>query len=104
MRVVPYSLLKNSCPKESYRTSATSVSLEIISTSDIKETLERARHNVTGIARNLPAALTLVRISQPDLILVDIHLEHSPEDGIDIAQRVLTQQTIPIIYLTGHSE
>ncbi|MBD2705671.1 response regulator [Spirosoma sp. BT702] len=77
---------------------------ELVTANDIKETLEKAGHYVTGIARNLSAALTLVRINPPDLILIDIHLEHSPEDGIEIAQRVLTQQTIPIIYLTGHSE
>lgn len=77
---------------------------ELVTAHDIKETLEKAGHSITDIARHLSAALTSVRINPPDIILIDIHLEHSPEDGIDIAQRILARQTIPIIYLTGHSE
>ncbi|GAB4002664.1 hypothetical protein GCM10028807_61690 [Spirosoma daeguense] len=77
---------------------------ELVTAHDIKETLEKAGHLITDIARNLSAALTSVRVNTPDLILIDIHLDHSSEDGIDIAQRLLTLQTIPIIYLTGNSE
>ena len=77
---------------------------ELAAAYDIKETLERAGHQVTDIVRNLPAALTTARIKPPDLVLIDIHLGQSSEDGIAIAQRLLAQQAIPIIYLTGHSE
>ena len=77
---------------------------ELITAHDIRETLEKAGHEVTDITRNSPAALTSVRINPPDLVLIDIHLEHSTEDGIDIALRLLARQAIPIIYLTGHSE
>lgn len=77
---------------------------ELVTAHDIKETLEKAGHVIIDIARNLSAALTSVRVNTPDIILIDIHLEHSTEDGIDIAQRILALQTIPFIYLTGHSE
>ncbi|QHV95643.1 response regulator [Spirosoma endbachense] len=77
---------------------------ELVTAHDIKETLEKAGHAITDIARNLSTALTSVRFSPPDIILIDIRLDHSSEDGIDIAQRILSQQTIPIIYLTGYSE
>ncbi|MVM36574.1 response regulator [Spirosoma sp. HMF3257] len=77
---------------------------ELVTAHDIRETLEKAGHKVTDIARNLPAALTSARINPPDLALIDIHLEHATDDGIDIAQRLLTQHTLPIIFLTGHSE
>ena len=77
---------------------------ELITAHDIKETLEKAGHVITDIVRNLSAVLTSIRISPPDIILIDIHLEHSSEDGIDIAQRIPAQMAVPIIYLTGHSE
>jgi DNA-binding LytR/AlgR family response regulator len=77
---------------------------ELVTALDIRETLEKVGHTVTDIARNLSAALISARTSPPDLLLVDVHLEHSPEDGIAIAQRLLDQQVKPIIYLTGHSE
>ena len=77
---------------------------ELVTAHDIRETLEKAGHEVTDITRNSPAALTSVRIYPPDLVLIDIHLEHSAEDGIDLALRLLAKQAIPIIYLTGHSE
>ncbi|CAN5239715.1 hypothetical protein BH09BAC4_BH09BAC4_25500 [soil metagenome] len=77
---------------------------ELVTAHDIRETLEKAGHEVTDITRNSPAALTSVRINPPDLVLIDIHLEHSAEDGIDLALRLLAKQAIPIIYLTGHSE
>lgn len=77
---------------------------ELVTAHDIKETLEKAGHAITDIARNVSAVLTSIRINPPDIILIDIHLEHSSEDGIDIAQRILAQRIMPIIYLTGHSE
>jgi DNA-binding LytR/AlgR family response regulator len=77
---------------------------ELATAYDIRETLEKAGHTVTDIARSLAAALTSVRIHPPDLMLIDIHLEHSVEDGIAIAQRLLAHHAKPIIYLTGHSE
>ncbi|CAG5009443.1 hypothetical protein DYBT9275_04500 [Dyadobacter sp. CECT 9275] len=77
---------------------------ELVTAHDIRETLEKAGHSVTDIVRNLSGALTSIRTSPPDIILIDIYLEHSAEDGIDIAQRIPAERTIPIIYLTGHSE
>jgi DNA-binding LytR/AlgR family response regulator len=77
---------------------------ELVTAHDIKETLEKAGHTVTDIVRNPTAALTSMRINPPDILLIDVHLEYSPEDGIDIAQRVSAQHNIPIIYLTGNSE
>lgn len=77
---------------------------ELVTAHDIRETLEKAGHEITDIARNLPAALTSARTNPPDIALIDIHLEHSVEDGIDIAQHIQTKHSIPFIYLTGHSE
>jgi DNA-binding LytR/AlgR family response regulator len=77
---------------------------DIVIAHDIKETLEEGGHIVTDIVRNKSAALTTMRINPPDLVLIDIHLEHSPDDGIDIAHHILALSTIPIIYLTGFAE
>lgn len=77
---------------------------ELMTAHDIRQTLEKAGHNVTDIVRNLPAALASARTNPPDLALIDIYLEHSENDGIDVAQSLLTQLTLPIIFLTGHSD
>lgn len=77
---------------------------EVVTAQDIKETLEKAGHTITDSVRNLSAALTSLRTSPPDIALIDIHLAHSSDDGIDIAQRILAQRTMPIIYLTSYSE
>jgi DNA-binding LytR/AlgR family response regulator len=77
---------------------------ELVTAHDIKETLEKAGHLVTDIVRDPAAVMTSIRIDPPDIILIDIHLEYSPEDGIQIAQRISAQRQFPIIYLTGNSE
>ncbi len=77
---------------------------ELVTAYDLRESLEQAGHEVTGIARNLSKALQLVRTNPPNLALIDIHLDHSPEDGIGIAQQLLERHNMPIIYLTSHSE
>ncbi|MPR34017.1 response regulator [Salmonirosea aquatica] len=77
---------------------------DIVIAHDIKETLEKGGHVVTDIVRNKSSTLTAIRNTPPDIILIDIRLEHSPEDGIDIAHHILATTPTPIIYLTGYSE
>jgi CheY-like chemotaxis protein len=48
-------------------------------------------------------ALQLVRASAPDLILMDIRLS-GKMDGIETARNIQKISSIPIIFLTAHSE
>jgi two-component sensor histidine kinase/CheY-like chemotaxis protein len=44
----------------------------------------------------------VIEKKNPDIILMDIVLEGSKEDGIDIAGTIHENFSIPIVYLTGH--
>lgn len=76
---------------------------ELLTANDIKSTLIRAGHQVTGIARSLQEAVASVQACPPDLILLDIILEGS-EGGIEIARTILPWRRIPIIVLTANTE
>jgi PAS domain S-box-containing protein len=54
---------------------------------------------VTGIAVTIEGAIGHVNETRPDLILMDINLG-SESTGIEAAERILSQISIPIIYIT----
>jgi DNA-binding LytR/AlgR family response regulator len=70
----------------------------------IKQTLEDAGHGVTGIARNFDEAVALVKKDPPDIGLLDIELKGSSRDGIGTAKEITQLHTMPIVYLTSHTE
>lgn len=72
----------------------------------IQETLEKAGHRVTALARNFGEAVSSARRFPPDLAIIDIHLEGKElsTDGISTARELLNHRLIPIIYLTAHLE
>lgn len=77
---------------------------EVITANDIKETLEKAGHQVTAMTRNCKEAMAAVKRQLPDLALIDIQLAKSPVDGIATAKELLSYHFMPIIYLTANSE
>jgi two-component system, cell cycle sensor histidine kinase and response regulator CckA len=48
-------------------------------------------------------AISRVKESRPDLVLMDINLAEGM-DGIETARRIQSFSDVPVIYLTGHSE
>lgn len=77
----------------------------VVTAMDLRQTLERAGHTITGIARTLQTALNSAITNPPDLALVDIELEkESTGNGIDTAKELLLHNPMPIIYLTANSE
>lgn len=76
---------------------------ELMVAHDIRENLIRSGYEVSGIARTLEKALGILENSPADILLVDIQL-NGPLDGIEIVQRLSTQYSIPVIYLTAHSD
>lgn len=76
---------------------------ELVTANDIQETLEKAGHQITAIAQNSKEALSSIKYTLPDLVLIDITLEDAV-DGIATAKALLAQKQMPIIYLTANSE
>lgn len=70
----------------------------------LQETLERQDFKVVGIARSFNEALVAVIRNKPDLVLMDIDLGDSPEDGILAAQEIKKNFDLPVIYLTGKDD
>ena len=60
-----------------------------------------AGYQVTGIAISVAKALASIGETQPDLVLLDIHLK-GDLTGIDLAEQ-LRQRAIPFIYLSANS-
>ena len=69
---------------------------------DIREFLTNVDYDVVAVAHNKEAALKSLKNSCPDIVLLDINLDHSM-DGIDIAHQINTHYQVPFIYLTSYS-
>jgi PAS domain S-box-containing protein len=76
---------------------------ELIEAEDIRHTLKRQGYSITGIARSGESALSTLRETSPDLILMDIHLGGTM-DGIDTAEQIRALYHIPVIFLTAHAD
>jgi len=70
---------------------------------DLEATLRRRGFVVSGIAYSAEQALDLLKEQKPDLVLLDIQLDHD-EDGIALAQTLREEHGIPAIFITGYSE
>ncbi|MBN2535527.1 MAG: SpoIIE family protein phosphatase [Spirochaetales bacterium] len=69
----------------------------------IKEGLVSAGYEVPAIAASGKQALKLVADTEPDLVLMDIHLK-GQMDGIQAATKIIEIYDIPVIYLTAYSD
>jgi len=67
----------------------------------VRDYLERAGFRVLD-ARDGEAALTLARLEQPDLIVLDLMLPGV--DGLDVCRRLRRESGVPIIMLTARVE
>ena len=69
---------------------------------DLKETLERAGHEVCAEARDGEEAVEMARSEQPDLAVLDVKMPRL--DGIEAARRILAERPIPIVMLTAYGQ
>jgi PAS domain S-box-containing protein len=76
---------------------------EAIVAEDIRQTIENLGYSVCGMARSGEDALEKIKGTQPDLVLMDIHLAGAM-DGIEAARQVHEFFNIPVIYITAHSD
>ncbi|MCG8320414.1 MAG: response regulator [Cytophagales bacterium] len=72
---------------------------EVLVGEDIKIQLEELDYEVCQIASRADEALRVIKIHQPDLVLMDINLD-GPIDGIEAAKKIKSLYDLPIIYLT----
>jgi hypothetical protein len=76
---------------------------EKIVANDIKETLISLGYTVVGTAKSGETVLQKVSETNPDIILMDIHLA-GKMDGIETAEELHKISDIPVIYLTAFSD
>lgn len=69
----------------------------------VKKLLLQMGHSVSAIFASGENALEELITDQPDLILMDIHLQGNM-DGIETAELIHKQYGIPLIFMTAHSE
>ncbi|HEY9653751.1 MAG TPA: ATP-binding protein [Coleofasciculaceae cyanobacterium] len=70
---------------------------------NLKENLEALGYAVVGIAASGEKAVEKARRLHPNLVLMDIQLK-GRMDGIQAAQQIWESLSIPVIYVTGHSD
>ena len=74
---------------------------EAIVASDIQYSLQKLGFFVTGVAASGELALSMIKSSQPDLILMDIMLQ-GKLSGLDTAELIMKTYSIPINFLTAY--
>ncbi|MES2518082.1 MAG: response regulator [Bacteroidota bacterium] len=77
---------------------------EVITATDLKETLEKSGHKVIALARSHAEAITAIEKQTPELMIIDIRLKHSSFDGIEIAAEIGKIYSIPFVFLTANAE
>jgi len=76
---------------------------ELITATDIQESLENQGYEIVGVAQTAGEALFLTKKTYPDIIVLDIKLAGN-KDGIEAAQMIEEHWRGPLIFLTGNSE
>lgn len=70
---------------------------------DIKYALLKLGHEVMSCVTNADDAIAYIKKNRPDVIIMDIHLNHS-KDGIETAEEIQKIADIPILYLTAFAD
>ncbi len=76
---------------------------EAILALDIERHLTSLGFDVRGVAADAETAVRLVERENPDLVLMDIHLQGS-RDGVETAALLRERFDVPVVYLTAHSD
>ncbi|HEX2746750.1 MAG TPA: response regulator [Verrucomicrobiales bacterium] len=71
---------------------------------DLHHTLVRAGYEVTSLCRTGAEAIEAVKMQQPDVVLMDIHLAEGDMDGVEAAGKIHRDYQKPVVFLTGHAD
>ncbi len=77
---------------------------DVIIGANLEAELEELGYVVTGNHTNSKEAITSFKEDEPDLLFLDIDLENSELDGIQIAEELNKISPKPIIYLTSFTD
>jgi CheY-like chemotaxis protein len=70
---------------------------------DLKRKLEKAGYEVLPVVGNAADALKSVRLDQPALVLMDIHLS-GPRGGIEAADEIRREFEVPVVFVTAFAD
>lgn len=76
---------------------------EFIVSKDIQSSLKKLGYHVVGAAPSGEKALEILETEQSDIVLMDIMLK-GEMNGIETAEIVKNQYSIPVIYLTAYAD
>ena len=76
---------------------------ETIVSAEISMCLRAEGYEVAGTARNAAAARRMIGATRPDLVLLDIHLQHG-DSGLDVARHLQESWSIPFVFLTAYAD
>ncbi len=76
---------------------------EAIVALDIRSQLEQLGYVVVGTAATAGQACRLADELQPDLVMMDIHLQ-GEADGIDAAAEIRRRRPVPVVFLTAYAD
>lgn len=71
---------------------------------ELKRMVQRLGYTVVAIANRYDEALELLKKHVPDLVLLDIGLDYSDKDGIDLAHYINETLKIPFVYITANAD
>jgi two-component system, response regulator PdtaR len=70
---------------------------------DLEHALVDADFHVVGVATSAGEAVSLARINEPDIVVMDIHLLGA-RDGIDAAVEIFRELGIRSVFATAHKD
>ncbi|GGG85301.1 hypothetical protein GCM10007415_18270 [Parapedobacter pyrenivorans] len=76
---------------------------QLIITMDLEYMLEELGYEVCGICTSYEDAVSAIKASHPDLVLIDIILS-GQKTGIDLAHEINQTYRVPFIFLTSHAD
>ncbi|TZF81729.1 response regulator transcription factor [Pedobacter sp. BS3] len=77
---------------------------ESIIAEELRRMIIRLGYQVAGVAHRYQEAIALMEKHLPNLVLLDIGLNYSQNDGIDLASHINHLYKIPFIYITANAD
>lgn len=71
---------------------------------DIRFRLLRLGYDVVGLEKRSSEVISKVEETSPDIVLMDIQLGDSSEDGVSLARRIRAIREIPVIFTSAYSD
>lgn len=75
---------------------------EMVTALDLQNQIRKLGYGVTALARSGEEAIQLTQQSNPDLVLMDLHLT-GPMTGLEASKRIReVNEQVPVVYLTAY--